>query len=74
MDLGRAYLIMNNLPTGKGKLSSSIRDLDQRVKRLEPRSNPGNLVRVDPTGVNIRPRNLLMGKASSSRSTAPRYR
>ena len=74
VDLGRADLIMNNLPTGKGKLSSSIRDLDQRVKRLEPRSNPGNLVRVDPTGVNIRPRNLLMGRTNGTSNNLPRYR
>ncbi len=65
---------MNELPAGKGKLSTAIRDLDQRVKRLEPRSNPGTLTRVDPTGVNIRPRNLLMGRSTGGTNNIPRYR
>ena len=65
---------MNQLPTGKGKLSTVIRDLDQRVKRLEPRLNPGMLTSVDPTGVSQRPKNLLSGTSSKKSSTLPRYR
>jgi len=65
---------MNPLPEGKSKISTSIRELDRRVKRLEPKSTPGLLTSIDPTGVSQVPKNGLMGNASSKPKNYPRYR
>lgn len=65
---------MNPLPEGKSKISSSIRDLDRRLKRIEPKVVPGVLTSIDPTGVSQIPINSLMGKASAKSNSAPRYR
>lgn len=62
------------LPKGTGTISTSIRQLDGRVRRLEPRPNPGAMLNVDPTGVNQRPKNLLMGSVGNGANSAPRYR
>lgn len=65
---------MNPLPTGRSKISTSIRDLDARVKRLEPKQVPGMLISIDPTGVSLVPKNGLIGNASSKPKNYPRYR
>ena len=65
---------MNSLPEGKSRISTSIRDLDRRVKRLEPRSTPGMLTSVDPTGVSQVPVGGLKGNSSSKSKNYPRYR
>lgn len=62
-------------PTGTGRLSQIVRDLDARIRRLEPKAGPGKLLQSDPTGVNLRPKNLLAGNSSGAKpNSLPRYR
>lgn len=66
---------MTTIPTGKGRLSIVIRDIDRRLKRLEPNQAPGMITNVDPTGVIRRPKNLMMGNVGGgSGGNLPRYR
>jgi len=61
--------------TGSGKIPSSIRDLQTRMKRLEPSKAVGTVATVYPDGVHISERTGLAPKKSrQNQSTAPRYR
>lgn len=63
-----------NLPSGNGSMPRLLRDIDKRLRRLEPRETVGLLRQGSKNGINLKPHSLAGNGNAAGTSTAPRYR
>ena len=65
---------LTQLPSGNGKLGRLLRDLDRRIRRLEPRETVGMLRDVQKKGAAFPPNPLTQTGKNGGGSNYPRYR
>jgi hypothetical protein len=65
---------LSNLPSGNGHMARLLRDLDRRIRRIEPRETLGLLRQGSRNGINLKPHSLAGNGNSSGGDTTPRYR
>ncbi len=74
MELQSRPVTPGNLPSGSGKIATTLRNLDRRVARLEPTSNPGTLITTHPAGSGQKPLSPMRQNRTRASNTTPRYR
>lgn len=63
-----------SLPRSNSPLARLLRDLDRRIRRLEPRESVGLLRDVQKKGATFTPNPLMQTGKNSGGSNLPRYR